>query len=613
MNLMLERMRTYAALGARNLMRVAMHRVMLRTRMHPVQRVRACAPLAPFFCAPNPAVPRKGIPATSWTDSAAYFGWRNVPVGVGAPDWHANPISGQRCPDAQLPWWEIGDFSAILGDIKVIWEASRFDWVITFAQAAQAGDASALTKLNAWLGNWCSENRPYVGPNWKCGQEASIRVIHLAAAALVLEQAQAPQASLLALIRLHLERIAPTLSYALAQDNNHGTSEAAALFIGGAWLAQHSDDAAARRWATLGRRWLEERTLRLFAMDGSFSQHSVNYHRLALDTLCAAELWRVRHSLPPFSAAFQDRARAGASWLRAFTDAERGDAPNIGANDGARLLPLAALRYRDFRPTVQLASALFTGAVAYAKAGPWDAAFAWLGLARPTAILPSVDSARFDDGGYAFLRAGLARVYLRYPRFRFRPSQCDALHLDFWIGPDNVLRDAGSYSYHAEPSTMAYFSGTRAHNTAQFDGRDQMPRLGRFLFGAWLKTSKRTQVERQDGATCFGASYTDYVGARHCRDVSLKEGSLSVVDTLSGFRETAVICWRLPPSEWRIEGQAVTNGVLRLEVSSDVHLSRFEMVSGWDSCHYGQRTVVPVLEVEVRRAAQIVTKLIWTV
>ena len=38
------------------------------------------------------------------------------------------------------------------------------------------------------------------------------------------------------MITLHLVRIAATLPYAIAQDNNHGTSEAAALFIGGAWL-----------------------------------------------------------------------------------------------------------------------------------------------------------------------------------------------------------------------------------------------------------------------------------------------------------------------------------------------------------------------------------------
>jgi len=73
------------------------------------------------------------------------------------------------------------------------------------------------------------------------------------------------------------------------------------------------------------------------------------------------------------------------------------------------------------------------------------------------------------------LRHGPAMALLRYPRFRFRPSQADALHLDFWVSGENWLRDAGSFSYNTEQRWLNYFPGTVAHNTIQFDGRDQMP------------------------------------------------------------------------------------------------------------------------------------------
>ena len=49
----------------------------------------------------------------------------------------------------------------------------------------------------------------------------------------MLGQVSRPEPGLPALLAVHLKRIAPTLHYAMAQDNNHGTSEAAALFIGG--------------------------------------------------------------------------------------------------------------------------------------------------------------------------------------------------------------------------------------------------------------------------------------------------------------------------------------------------------------------------------------------
>ena len=81
------------------------------------------------------------------------------------------------------------------------------------------GDSRSLTRLNTWLADWCLHNPAYFGPNWKCGQEAAIRVMHLAMAALILDQQSGPSPALLTLIRAHLKRIAPTLQYALAQDN----------------------------------------------------------------------------------------------------------------------------------------------------------------------------------------------------------------------------------------------------------------------------------------------------------------------------------------------------------------------------------------------------------
>src|SRR5690606_3787232 len=104
-----------------------------------------------------------------------------------------------------------------------------------------------LDRLNAWLADWLAANPPYRGPNWKCGQESSLRLLHLAAAAIVLDQSGRPLPGLLDLVALSLRRIAPTRAYAIAQNNNHGTSEAAALFVGGSWLAA-AGRAEGARW-----------------------------------------------------------------------------------------------------------------------------------------------------------------------------------------------------------------------------------------------------------------------------------------------------------------------------------------------------------------------------
>jgi hypothetical protein len=159
--------------------------------------------------------------------------------------------------------------------------------------------------------------------------------MHLAISALLLGQIQNPEAGLIDLVAMHLARIDSTLSYAIAQDNNHGTSEAAALFIGGTWLDCVRPDKVSSRYCLRGRKWLENRTRRLIETDGSFSQYSVNYHRVVLDTLSMVEIWRCELSLPCLSDTFYERCRVAMDWLRMFTQPETGDAPNIGANDGA--------------------------------------------------------------------------------------------------------------------------------------------------------------------------------------------------------------------------------------------------------------------------------------
>ena len=227
---------TALALGLPNIARAASYRLGVKLGLNSVRRLRAVVPQGPFFKATS--LPTVSAPAVAdWRTSAHLFGHWPFVVTTQPPDWLANAITGQRVAAPGRGWWELPDFDPAVGDIKLIWELSRMDWVLAFAQRARNGDAESLARLNGWLADWCTQNTPYLGPNWKCGQEASIRVMHLACAALILGQVRQPTPGLRDLVRLHLQRIAPTVQYAMAQDNNHGTSEAAALFIGGSWLA----------------------------------------------------------------------------------------------------------------------------------------------------------------------------------------------------------------------------------------------------------------------------------------------------------------------------------------------------------------------------------------
>lgn len=166
-----------------------------------------------------------------------------------------------------------------------------------------------------------------------------------------------------------MERIAPTIQYAIGQDNNHGSSEAAALFVGGSWLTSLTRDENATYWEQMGRRWLENRALVLIEKDGGGNQYSVAYHRTVLDTYAFTLIWCRHMNLQPFTEPVLRRLAKGAKWLFQMTDCATGDAPNLGANDGGCVFNLSDGYYRDFRSTVQIAMILFANVAAYPESG----------------------------------------------------------------------------------------------------------------------------------------------------------------------------------------------------------------------------------------------------
>jgi hypothetical protein len=618
-------------LGPRNLLRVALYRAQLRSgwwaRKMPIR-----PPLhGPFFAfgdhvadAPHAPLGTKGA---HWRASAQrvlageipIFSHRWVPMGF-PPAWNRSALTGVELPTGPATHWShLPDFGLAGGDVKGYWETARFDGLLTLALGWLCGGGPAAAQgIERWMESWCEHNPTHAGVQWKCGQEASIRLMQglLAAELLCRHGKVQAQAVWFEWVAQHAERIAPTMHYAAGQDNNHGTSEAAALFIAGLVLARAPAadlQLQGANWHRLGRRWMEDRLAHLVQSDGSFSQHSTNYHRLFLDTCSLLETFRCWYDAPPLSDRALSRCQAATRWLQALTDYSSGGAPNLGANDGARLFVMHGLPYRDFRPSVQWAATLFL------NESPWPTEpllepLRWLSLepraARPDA-LPSAattPSQTFAEGGYLVQRAGSTWLLLRLPRFRFRPSHADALHLDLWVAGCNLLCDAGSFSYNTTPQFERYFSGTESHNTVQFDGRDQMPRLSRFLFGQWLRWEEFNAGSQ--GASC---AYRDAQGARHRRSVRLGDSSCTIIDEVAGFRQRAVLRWHLPcPAEaCRLSGLELTGPNLRIRLTSTLMPRRVEIVPSQHSLHYSDMTPSTALELEVNVAAIVTTEITW--
>jgi len=534
------------------------------------------------------------------------------------PDWFKNPFQNKRCQNYKKHWSKLADFSDEIGDIKVIWETSRLAWAINFAKAYKLTlHDQYLNALNNWLSDWTEKNPANAGPNWKCGQEAGIRMINLLLAARILGQAPHNlNESLINFIWEHCKRIEHTLLYGVAQNNNHGMSEASALFIGGACLNQQSIQSSivtkATYWENLGRKWIENRVQTLIEPDGSFSQYSVNYHRMMLDILNYTEIWRKILKRKPFSKIFYKKAQKATNWLFIFTNELNGQAPNIGANDGTHLFNITNASYLDYRPTVDLAGRLFLGKSLYSNKDN-DQILDWLNVDIPprSNLIHKVKKkpTLFKEGGYCFINQGEVEIFIRFPSFKFRPSHCDLLHIDLWFQGKNIICDSGTYSYNCKEPYITYFPGTIAHSTIQMDDQDQMRRIGRFLFASWPKNLFTTSISIYNGKISWQAGYRDYKGAEHIRKVILTSNKVTVIDKISRFKKRGILRWHLIPIDWKLEGTTCNSSVANISIKSYAPIKNIHLTHGYRSLYYLKKEKTPLLEVEVNEPTQFTTEI----
>lgn len=466
-------------------------------------------------------------------------------------------------------------------DIKYIWEPARFTWIYSLARAYQlSGDESYAEIFWREFEAFADINLPNLGPNWVSGQEVAFRLIAITFAHQVfcnLEVSTPERIDRLSkAIADHAARIPPTLSYARAQNNNHLLTEAAGLLTAGHTLPEHP---LAKKWRALGWRWFNHALQNQISDEGTYVQHSTNYHRLMLQVA----LWvnTLEESIPEQSL---QRLSAGTKWLSGLVDSESGRVPNLGHNDGAYFQPLSTCSYHDYRPVIQAASLAFLGERKF-PAGPWDELSLWLGLIPQETkesdelVDPSTSLNLSTVPGSHLVLSNYSNqswANFRVANFRARPAHADQLHLDLWWRGHNVAQDAGTYLYNAPSPWDNSLAQTQIHNTVSIDERDQMTRISRFLWLDWAQAHIVHQHTSEDENSIELVAQHDgyrHLGLIHRRAVTNgKSGIWLIEDSLipekpkllhrsndqdaSGIGDKsfqARLHWLLPDWPWELE------------------------------------------------------------
>lgn len=445
-------------------------------------------------------------------------------------------------------------------DIKFIWEPARFGWAFTLGRAyLAAGDERYAAAFWSYWEVFTQSNPVNCGPNWQSGQEVALRLIGYIYALQVFSASMhsSPERidRLMQAIIDHASRIPPTLIYARAQDNNHLVSEACGLYLAGIALPGHPSAAS---WRKTGWRWLQFALRTQFDPDGTYIQHSTNYHRMVLQ-LALLALAGANQARNQFSPVVEANLAAGARWLIAQMDTQSGDVPNLGNNDGALVLPLAAGSFRDHRSTAQAAAAAFLGK-AVLPPGSWDESAAWLGIDLGT----HPDMVQ-ETASLAIKRLGTQNEWakLRAVHYRSRPAHADQLHVELWFHGENILRDPGTYAYSLLSPWDNSLVHNRFHNTVTIDGADPMLHAGRFL---WLHWDQARWIQEECRLpNVLTAEHNGYhrIGISHRRRLEwLQPGRWEVTDWVGVLQKTKehrlTLQWLVMDGEWAVEEDRLT-------------------------------------------------------
>ncbi len=443
-------------------------------------------------------------------------------------DWHYNPVNRKNTP-RDIAWNKLPDFGEY-GDIKLIWEASRFPQVYYFINAySVTGDAKYAKACLVQIVDWCKQNPFPNGVNYKCGQEITFRLF---AWIIAIDYFQAFisddfQKIISENIYYSLLRIDMNIAYAAKSvRNNHSISEASGLFISGLLFPQFPES---KHFVKKGIKYLKHELGYQVYADGSYIQHSMTYQRLVLDILSFV-IFIARgksYKLPEIVTKSHEKLL---NFLFAFVQ-ENGHLPNYGSNDGANLFPCSNSSYRDFRPSLNFASVLARSKSIFDGNSETAELF---GL-NIKGIHSPPKQIKFENGGYYILKNENIFLMTRCHSYRHKPGQADMLHLDVWHKGKNIFSDTGTYSYNSSEPFKGDFAGTAGHNTIIINDTDQMEKVLNFGFCNWTK-SKIIEIT-DTSFTGEQYAYKNNFGITHRRKINCSDKHIIIEDFFEGVKK----------------------------------------------------------------------------
>jgi hypothetical protein len=259
--------------------------------------------------------------------------------------------------------------------------------------------------------------------------------------------------------------------------------------------------------------------------DGSHFEQSSYYHVYALDMLLFSGLLE---EMPP---GYYAKLAGMAEYLDALLGPSR-KLPLLGDDDGGRFFHPYGARDGFGRASLALCGRELAKNDSCEIAAWWPEGHAIV----PPASGPVDTSRLFEDAGIAVMRSGPVHIVADVGPFGpggAGHSHSDTLSFVVRNGSEELLVDAGTFTYVSDPKWRNWFRGSAAHNTIRIDEIDQGEPAGPFRWAS--KPAVEIGCWRSDEASDYLDATALYSGFRHCRRwLLLKPDLLFVLDEVAG-------------------------------------------------------------------------------
>ena len=417
-------------------------------------------------------------------------------------DWLINPSTEYKY-DIKKHWTEVDDFSSETGDIKYVWEKSRFSYLHDVIRYDYHFDKDHSKFVFDEIESWIDSNPMNMGPNYKCSQEISLRVLNWTFALNYYKDSSYLTEQLWnKLVQScygQIKHVYDNINFSrICVRNNHAITECMMLYFSGLLFPFYKES---KTWKSRGKKWLEKEIQYQIYDDGTFLQFSHNYHRVLLQlltfTIAVSKIYNEKLESKTLA-----KCKQTVHYMKSVCFGENGELPNYGNNDGALFFKLNNQEYTDFRPQINALNKVLFNTFLFdspelTEDGLW---FSNNIDNLEDKTVKSLNQDNFQNGGIYLIKDEEedSQTFFKCASYSDRPAHADNMHLDLWYNGHNYLRDSGTFKYNTSEDNINYFSGNLGHNNVMIGEFNQMTKGPRFIWFDWTKETKVVTSEMED-------------------------------------------------------------------------------------------------------------------